>query len=243
MSDASGDKAEGSRAGRRAGLFLVGVVILVGALVAIVALASAASSSDVPAAPPRFAAPVAPGGVSALDVQSRDGSRVTAVQPSRPRTPAGPPSTVAIASDAMIEVLDPASPTDIKVGDVLAIDGVPNQVKNFAIRWVIIMPPGTTEKDGIARSPGGFTGVEADPSLDDRAILSGKVTAVSGGDVTFDGAQGPVTLDFVSQGSSPLHVLRLAAGALTDVAAGARIAGAFGTKPATGVLVFPASSR
>jgi len=243
MSGASADRAEGSRAGRRAALLVIGVVILVGALVAIVALASAASSSDVPPAPPPFAAPAAPGGITALDVQSRDGSRVTAVQPSGPRTPAGPPGTVAIASEATIEVLHPAAPADIKVGDVLTIDGVPNQVKNFALRWVIIMPAATTEKDGIARSAGGFTGVEADPALDDRAILSGRVTAVSAGDVTFEGAQGPVTLAFVPQGSSPLHVLRLAAGSLADVAAGARVAGAFGSKPARAVLVFPASSR
>lgn len=223
-------------------LLLVGVVILVGALVAIVALASAASSSDVPPAPPQFAPPAVPGGVRALDVQSRNGDRVTAVQPSGARTPAGPPTTVQIASDAKIEVLRAAQPADIKVGDLLTVDGVPNQVKNFAIRWVIIMPPGTTEKDSIARTPAGFTGVEADPSLDDRAILDGKVTAVSGGNVTFQGAQGPVTLDFASN-SSQLHVLRIEAGSLADVASGARIAGAFATKPASAVLVFPANSR
>ena len=139
-------------------------------------LAYRAGRSDAPPEPPAFAGVQLVEPVAVFDVQSvsagslslQGGGTAQAIQFAPP-------------AGAAVEFLGPTTPDTIVPGEVVTVIGIPNEVKSFSIRLVVVMPPGTKlDSDGIARSPSGFAGHESERDAKERPVLSGTVTAISG---------------------------------------------------------------
>ena len=200
---------------------------------AVLALARRAAAPDVPPQPPAFQPPSPVLPVSAHDVQQVAGGRVTLSDGSR---------EVALAPAVRVEVLRPATPDQIQRGDWLAVIGIPNEVRNFAIRsLVVIGGGGTADREGVVRSPGGFAGHEASRDQAERPLLGGVVTAADGRSVTLQGPSGMVTVDLAS--GAPLR--RLVEAGADEIREGDRVAyagsGAIGD--ARSLLVLPGGAR
>jgi hypothetical protein len=211
-------------------LLLVAIVM---AFAVVILLARRAAAPDVPPEPAAFQPPAPAHPVTALDVQQASAGRVSLSDGSR---------DVAFAPGARIEVLSPASAADIRPGDWLAAIGIPNEVRNFSIRsLVLIAEPGTPDGGGVVRSPGGFAGYEASRDPAERPLVGGVVEAVDSQSVTLRGPTGPITLTLTA--NAPLR--RLEAGRPEDVREGDRIAfiAADGLGDARSVLVLPGGAR
>ena len=210
---------------------LLGAIVIVFAVV--ILLARRAAEPDVPPEPAAFVPPAPAHSVKALDVQQASGGRVSLSDGSR---------DVAIVPGARIEVLRPASAADIRPGDWLGVIGIPNEVRNFSIRSLVLLTePGSPDAEGVVRSPGGFAGYEASRDQSERPLLGGIVEAVDGERVTLRGPTGPIAVTLTP--SAPLR--RLSAGGTEDVREGDRIAfiGADGLGDARSVLVLPGGAR
>ena len=206
---------------------------IVTAFAGVILLARRAAEPDVPPEPAAFQPPAPARPVTALDVQQASGGRVSLSDGSR---------DVAFAPDARIEVLHPATAAEIRTGDWLAVIGIPNEVRNFSIRsLVLIAEPGTPDADAIVRSPGGFAGSEASRDPAERPLLGGFVEAVDGPRVTLRGPTGPIAVTLTP--NAPLR--RLSQGGTGDVREGDRIAfiGADALGDARSVLVLPGGAR
>lgn len=212
-------------------------VLLLAAIVAIFAgvilLARRAAEPDVPPEPAAFQPPAPAHAVTALDVQQASGGRLVLSDGSR---------DVAFAPGVQVELLRPASAAEIRPGDWLVAIGIPNEVRNFSIRsLVLIADPSAPDGEGVVRSPGGFAGHEASRDSSERPLLGGVVEVVEGQEVTLRGPTGPITVTLTT--NAPLR--RLEAGRPEDVREGDRIAfiGADGLDDARGVLVLPGGAR
>jgi len=209
------------------------LVAIVAAFAAVILLARRAAEPDVPPEPVAFRPPAPAHPVIALDVQQASGGRVSLSDGSR---------DVTVAQDARIEVQRPATAAEIRPGDWLAAIGVPNEVRNFSIRsLVLIAEPAAPDADGVVRSPGGFAGHETSRDPSERPLLGGVVEAVDGPRVTLRGPTGPIAVTLTP--NAPLR--RLSQGGTGDVHEGDRIAfiGADALGDARSVLVLPGGAR
>ncbi len=233
------------------------VLALVIGLGAIVLLSRRAAAPDAPPEAPAYTAPAKSSPMQAYDVQSVSGTTI--------RVAAGADtSTGAVTKDlettatTRFETLQPIANGDVAVGDWLQIIGVPNQVKAFAIRTVIVTAGGgTPDAEGFVRSPGGFVGFEATQDANERPVLAGRVTAISSREGTTETAQGlkPVTYTVLTlEGPSGVFTVDLQDGANVpireivartreDVTDGDRLAYAAGDGPVAAVLVLPGGAQ
>ena len=100
---------------------------------------------------------------------------------------------ITLGQDVVVDFLMPADPDEIEPGDWVTVIGVPNPVRNFAIKMILIIPGGQTLDDGFARTPSQFLGHEAARESREVSILGGLVTAVTPDLIEFE-AGGPSTI-------------------------------------------------
>ncbi len=194
-------------------LLLVGVLLLAG-IAGAVMLTMAGRDAE----PPRAGAFVAPSSaVRAIsrDVQqARSGSIVLgSVEGS---------VTGALGSATAVYAVRPARAEDVRSGDWVTVVGVPNEVLNFAIRRVVVIPAAlapSADGDGVPRL-GGLAGYETSRDPRERPVIAGRVTAVSGSSITITSRERTMTIDIAAPG--PLRRIERAAAA--DVHEGDRLA-------------------
>jgi hypothetical protein len=199
----------------------------------VLVLARRAAEPDVPPEPSAFQPPTPARPVTAVDVQQAAGGRLALSDGSR---------DAPFAEGARIEVLRPATVADIRPGDWLLVVGIPNEVRNFSIRsLVLIGDPSAPDAEGVVRSAGGFAGHEASRDQSERPLLGGAVESVDGGGVVLRGPSGPVTVTLTP--NAPLR--RLDQGRADEVREGDRLAfiGADALGDAQAVLVLPGGAR
>ena len=211
-------------------------MLLLAAIAAIILLAQRAASTDAPAEPAGFTPPTSPQPMVA-DVQGAEGGKLSLRIGD---------ATIEIEAPAQapVEVLEPITPAEIAVGAWIQVIGVPNEVKNFSIRLLVVFPtPTAPGEGGVVRSALGFGGYEAERDAHEGPVLGGTVESVAGQQIRLRAAIGPVDLS-VSPGV-PLR--RLRPGTVEEIRAGDRIAvrGSQGGKPdlATGTLVLAGGAR
>lgn len=187
--------------------------MLIVALGSVVVLARRASQSDAPPEPDAFVAP--PGrAIAAFDVERSAAGQLALRGANGARE-------VNLPAGAKIEVIEPATLETLQPGQVLSIIGAPNQVKNFAVRMVLVMEPGTPlDAEGLARSPSGFAGDEASRDAAERPMVSGTIELIAGNLVAVRTPAGPVEVEI--NPAAPLR--RLRGGTLMDISSGDRIA-------------------
>jgi hypothetical protein len=211
----------------------VPALLLLGALAAVLVLARRAAAPDVPPEPPAFQTPAPARPVVALDVLQVAAGRLALSDGSR---------DVALSPNARIEVLRPESAAGVRPGEWLTVIGVANEVRNFAIRSLVLSEGGgAADAEGVLRSAAGFAGHEAARDQTERPLLGGVVERVEGQRLVLRGPTGPVTVDLSP--NAPLW--RLAAAQPADIREGDRIAFPAGTaiSDAAGVLVLPGGAR
>lgn len=207
------------------------VGIIVAALI-VVGLTRRAAAPDVPPQPDAFNPPSPVRPTIALDVQQAIDGRLTLSDGT---------ANVSLRPDAVVEFLMPAGAGDVQVGDWVAVIGVPNEVRNFSIRTLVLLDRDTApDEEGIVWSQGGFAGHEAARDQAERPLLGGRVTGVDGSRITLDGPTGAITVDLTNR--APM--VRLMRGEASGIHEGDRIAvpvGAVGDAGA--VLVLPGGAR
>lgn len=170
-------------------------VLLVAALVLVVVLASRAAEPDTPPKLKEFSAPLGGHPFVAYDVERlADGAlTVSGGEGANKRES----SQISLPAGTRVEVLELSQPPAYRVGDWITIIGVPNEVKSFAIRAVVLLAtPTAPDPDGIARTPAGFAGNEANRDSKERPILGGTVERAEGSTVTLKTVTGLVPVEF-----------------------------------------------
>lgn len=215
--------------------WLAPLIVVIGIIVAgvvVILLARRAGAPDVPPQPPEFVRPGPARPVTTLDVQQAGGGKLTLSDGSR---------DVALKPDARVEALRPITVDDIRIGDWLAAIGIPNEVRNFSIRSLVVIDSREApDGEGVVRSPGGFAGHEASRDQNERPLLGGRVTDVTGTRVTIEGPVGPIAVDLTNR--APLY--RLTSAENGTISEGDRVAFA-GDSPtdADAVLVLSGGAR
>ncbi|OAI44471.1 hypothetical protein AYO38_02080 [bacterium SCGC AG-212-C10] len=201
---------------------------------AIIVLSRRAAVSDAPAEAGPFQIPALAHPVDTWDVGDGDSSRLLLARGSGGNSES---RELAFAAGMSFEGLVPGALEDVKVGDWLTAIGVPNDVRSFAVKQMVLIPGGgKPDEDGFLRSPGGFTGSEAARSTAEKPFAGGTVEAINGTVVTVRGLAGEMQFDILP--NAPLRILRKIA--TSDIQPGDRIAFAAGANEATmSVLVLP----
>jgi hypothetical protein len=192
-------------------------VLLLAGLATVLILARQAAKPDAPAQPGPFIAPAASRPSTTFDVQRVDGSTLTVTGVGNTKDS----QQITLPAGSRIEVLDAITPADLHPGDWMTVIGVPNAVKSFGIRSIVVIgSPGPPDSDGIVLTPAGFAGNEAGRDAKELPILGGAITQASALAATVQTMAGPVTISFA--GAPPLRKVR--AGTLADVHEGDRLA-------------------
>jgi hypothetical protein len=168
-----------------------------------------------PPAPGAFVPPATPVGLR-LDVQQVRGTVLTV-------TGEGGTREITLAPHLAVYVLRPARPAEVQPGDWIVATGVPNEVLNFAIRRITVIPAALgaqPDADGVPRLPSGLAGSEAGRDPRERPVLAGRVTAVAEPRISLEVQGRTATLEV----TDPALLYRLARGTLADIGAGDRIA-------------------
>jgi hypothetical protein len=212
------------------------LLVFIGLIVAVVVLVRAGQEPE-PPRPRPFAVPAPARPATTLDVQQVHGATLTFA------TAAGN-IDAALRPDTAVVILKPASASEAAPCDWVVVSGIANEVLNFTIRRVVIIPAAlgaTPGDDGIPRLPSGFDGHEATHDPKERPLLAGQVTAVQGQTLTLAGPAGPITLD----GGQTRLLQRMTPATPADLREGDRIA-YLPARPdmpvtdATALLVLPA---
>lgn len=148
------------------------------------------------------------------------------------------------APGVSVYVLRPTVPAEVQPGDWVVVVGVPNEVLNFAIRRITVIPAALgaqPDADGVPRLPSGLAGSETGRDPRERPVLAGRVMAVAGSriDVAVRGRAATLAV------TDPALLYRLAPGTLADIGAGDRLAAipprsGAPLEEATALLVLPA---
>lgn len=213
-------------------LAIAGLLLLAG-IGAVLVLAQRSGRSDLPPEPGPLVAPLPAHPVVALDVQQSAGGRLTLSDGSR---------DVAPPSGSAVEFLRPIAASGVRPGDWLTVIGIPNEVRNFSIRSIVVLAsPAPPDTDGVRRSPGGFAGHEASRDGSERPLLGGIVERVDGEQVTLAGPAGPIAVTLGPR--APLY--RLESGDASAIQEGDRIAflAAPALDAAGAILVLPGGAR
>lgn len=192
-----------------------GLVLLVIALAAVIILAREGGKSGAPPRSGPFERPATEQSTAVYTVQQVSDGQIRFAL-----ADGAPAPDVAVPPGAKVELLRPATPADIQPGEWVTVFGVTNEVLNFAIRFVVAIPGATADPDGVARSPGGFAGHEANAQPEESPLVSGRVVSVSGSSLVLEGPTGQMTVE--AGESAPLF--RLTEGAIADIREGDRVA-------------------
>lgn len=234
------------------------VLLLVVGLGAIVVLSRRAAAPDAPSNPAPFSAPAPAHPTQAFDVQDISGGTIRIASGGSTGSSGAVTQDLPATSATKWEILESIGNADIKAGDWVQLIGIPNPVRAFSIRSVVVTPGGgAVDEEGFVRSAGGFLGFEATQDANERPILAGKVTAVTSRqgttetarglrDVTYtvlslDGPSGTLTVDL--QDGADIALYRIEQGTQADVRDGDRVAYAAGDGPAASVLVLPGGAQ
>ncbi len=194
-------------------LLLIGVLLLAG-VAAVLALTAGSRDRQPPRAAP-FVPPPSAARAVARDVQQATAGAIVL------GSEAGS-VTGAIAASAPVYAVRPARPADVRTGDWVTVVGVPNEVLNFAIRRVVVIPAELApapDSDGVPRL-GGLAGYETSRDPRERPVIAGRVTATTAGSITISSRERTMTVEVSAPG--PLRrIERVAAG---DVREGDRLA-------------------
>lgn len=210
-------------------IFAVLILLVLGT---VVVLAQRSGGSGAPPRPGAFETPADPRPVVRYSVQQASDGQVTFSSGE-----GQPVRDVEIADETRIEVLSPASFDSIEVGEWVTLVGVPNGVRTFALRSIVVLPePGTERVNGFALTPGGFLGHEVSRDPAEQPAVGGIVTSVGDGTLTLDAPDGrtDITVE-LNPDNPPPAVQRVEEGSLDDLRAGATVAfPAEGDRPAPG---------
>jgi len=192
---------------------------------ATVGLAWQLNRDTLPAAPSTFRAP--PPGIpafvyevkgadaSGLVLASADGSDIRVPRPT--------------AIDTVVEG------GSLKVGDWVNVIGIVDEVRNFSIRAILVLPEhGAAGPDGVARTPSGFSGLETRRDPAERIIIGGQVVRLEGGRATLLGPSGEIALTV----RKDAQLFRIEKGDPARILAGDRLAS---TQAAGSEVVLPAA--
>lgn len=234
------------------------VLFLVIGLGAIVVLSRRVAAPDAPSNPGPFSPPAAARPMQAFDVQGIAGDTIRIASGGSTGSSGAVTQDLSATPSTKWEFLEAVANADIQAGDWVQLIGIPNPVRAFSIRSVVVTAGGgTVDAEGFVRSPGGFLGFEATQDANERPILAGKVTAVASRqgttetarglkDVTYtvltlEGPSGALTVDL--QDGADIALYRIKAGTQADVRDGDRVAYPAGDGPATAVLVLPGGAQ
>jgi hypothetical protein len=198
-----------------------GVVVL-GTLIAVVVLSQHVGKSvSRPAAAP-FVLPADTSGIVRLDVKQAGGGRLTLAAPPVKGQAAPPDHELTPGASTRIELLTPIGGVgEIKQGEWVSVIGIPNEVRNFSIHSVVVLPAGgQLGADHVMRSAGGFGGNEAAPGGKEQVIVGGPLERIDGLLLTLTYPAGPVQVQITDR--SPLF--RLEAGTVDQVREGDSVA-------------------
>lgn len=133
----------------------------------------------------------------------------------------GPPlladRTIQLGETTLVERLQPISPQDVELGDLLAVVGVPDEVRNYRIVLLLVLPSGGDE--GQPRTAAGFTGHEPF-GANATTVAWGTVASIEGRTVRLERREFGTTLTL--EDGAPL--VRAARGDLTSLQPGDRLA-------------------
>lgn len=213
----------------------LGVALLGGAL-AIVVLAGRGRDTSAPR-PRAFVPPAAAHPAVAADVQQIRGSTITLGSSSGNTDATLPPAL-------RVYVLERADARAAAPGDWVTVIGISNEVLNFTIRLVLIIPASAgaaLDAEGIPRLPSGLAGHEANRDAAERPLAAGRVERVDGQTITLALHGRSATIDAAS--GSPIR--RVTAADTSAIREGDRVA-YVPTRPGAGageaqaLLVLPA---
>ncbi len=192
-------------------------ILLLAGLATVLVLAQQAAKPDAPAEPRPFAPPSTIHPSVAFDVQRVEGATFTVSGSGKNKDSL----QITLPASARVEVLTPITPADLHARDWMTVIGVPNAVKSFAIRSIVVVgSPGAPGADGIVLTQGGFAGNEAGRDPKELPILGGTVDRASSQGATLQTVSGPMTVDFAA--APPLRKVR--AGSIADIHEGDRLA-------------------
>lgn len=210
-------------------------VAVVAVLAGVVFLSSQIGADDLPPEAPAFAPPPTAAMPARYTVKQAAGGIVSVIEDSVAGQGAPRSRDLAPPAGTPIEVLRPIPVGDIRPGDLVAIVGVPNSVRNFSIRTVVVYPTGTAASNGVARTPAGFSGHESAVDLADRVVMTAPVCESSNGALVLDGPLGPMTVTLKAPGA----FYRIAPGTIDDLRPGDRVAVAGADGAITALLIQP----
>lgn len=196
-------------------------IVIVAVLVTVIVLAQRSGGSGAPPRPGAFVTPVDPRPMVVYSVQQASGGNITFSSGE-----GQPVRDVTIDANTRIEVLTIAPFESIEEGDWVTLVGVPNNVRTFALRGIVVIPsPGQERVNGFALTEGGFFGHEVSRDPAEQPAVGGIVTAVGEDTLTLDAPVGrtPVTLSLDAENPAPV-VQRVEQGSLEDIRPGASVA-------------------
>ena len=162
---------------------VIGTVVTV--VAATVGLAWQLNRDTLPAAPPTFRAPPPIIPVTVYEVKEANASELVLASADGTDIRVSRPSSIDV-------VVQGGSP---KVGDWVNVIGIVDEVRNFSIRAILVLPEhGAAGADGVARTPSGFSGLETRRDPAERVVIGGKVVRVVDGKATLLGPSGEVAL-------------------------------------------------
>ena len=231
------------------------VLLLVAGMGAIVVLSRRANTTEAPAPAAAFVLPAPARPITALNVSEVSGSTIKL---SNADKSSGIGRDLPASEAIRWEVLQRIAPADVKVGDWVTIIGIPNAVRSFSIRSVVVFPAGSKPgEEGIVRSEGQFAGHEAAQDPLEKPVFGGTVMSLGSRDgttevarglrpatytvVTVQGPAGTFTLDL--QNETTFALSRLVAGQASDVKDGDRVAFVPTDGVPAAVLVLPGGAQ
>jgi hypothetical protein len=213
------------------------LVVVLGTLTAVIVLSQHVGQTVTRPNPPPFVPPTNDTTITRFDVKQAGGAQLTLAAPPVKGQAAPPDYILSSAASTRIVVLEPNTAATLpQPGEWVSVIGIPNEVRNFSIHSIVVLPPGgDAAANGVKRSPGGFAGNEAAPSGVEQVILGGTIERINGAALTLTGPQGPIQVQLTDR--SP--IFRLQAGSIDDVREGDSVAakGLSGSAPPSAVLV------
>ncbi|MEP6870991.1 MAG: hypothetical protein ABI939_03980 [Anaerolineaceae bacterium] len=180
-------------------------------MAATVGLAWQLNRDTLPAPPPTFRAPAHTMPVSVYEVKEADASGLVLASADGTDIRVSRPSSIEI-------VIHGGS---LKVGDWVNVIGIVDEVRNFSIRAILVLPEhGAAGADGVARTPSGFSGLETRRDPAERIVIGGKVVRIVDEKASLLGPSGEVTLTL----RQDVQLFRVEQGDSASIRAGDRLA-------------------
>lgn len=199
------------------GAMLLGAVVVLGG---IAWLSQRVGHEATRPEPPAFVNPIPAPASKRYIVKQTNGTTLSLVEESSKDPANAPEVQLALGADRPVEVLQEFAAADLRAGDWVAVIGIPNAVRNFAIHALVVVPGGAKRPDGLARSAAGFAGNESTSSAGDTVILSGPIADVTATAFVITGGTSPVRIDLTPR--PPLYRIERASG--SDIHSGDLIA-------------------